>query len=184
MSAQVKNLKELLSEYIGPQKKVISTNISNLTAPGENYLSLVLKIDVVLLNENGKEETLELVGKCLHSGDIDEMMKNFGKMNYKNEKAWYTEVIPTLQNFLEEKDCKINFDIFPNLIAFRSNLHDQNGEVDDDSILLMKNLTINGKCTYDYAVVLILQLSYYQYTIFHFGFSFFQQIFECYFFHE
>lgn len=145
MANEIKNLESLLSSYLGPNKKVISSNISNLTAPGENYLSVVLKVEVVIRNEeNGKEETLNAVAKCLHSGN-NEMAKMFGKMNYDNEKNWYTEIVPTLENFLKDRGVKINFDFFPKLIGYRANLHGENDEIDEDSVILLENLAVNGK---------------------------------------
>lgn len=146
MAQEIKNLPELLTQYVGPNKKVISSNVSKLLAPGENYISVVLKVDVVLKDEeNGKEATLSAVGKCLHSNDVNEIFKTVGKITYKYEKAWYTEIVPTLQNFVEERGFKGNFDIFPKLIAYRANLHGENDEVDDDCILLLENLSVNGK---------------------------------------
>lgn len=150
MTAEVKDLEGLLSQYIGPKKKVISSSVKNLLAPGENYLSVVVKLDAVLQDEEtGKEENLSAVGKTIHSGDVNEIMKIIGKFTYKYEKNWYTEILPTLQNFLKEKEYTGNFDIFPNLIAYRPNLHGENDEVDDDSILLMENLNIHGKLLCD-----------------------------------
>lgn len=145
MTNEIKNIEGLLSEYLGPNKKVISSSVGSLTAPGENYLSVVLKVDVVIRNEeNGKEEKLNGVGKCLHSGG-NEMMKMFGKMNYNNEKNWYTEIVPTLQNFLKDRGVKRDFDFFPKLIAYRANLHGENDEVDEDSVILLENLGVSGK---------------------------------------
>lgn len=148
MSEEIKNLQELLSQCVGPNKKIISSDISKLTAPGENYLSVVLKVDVVLRDEeSGKEEKIHGVGKCLHSDNVHEMLRNFGKANYKTELAFYTEILPTLQNFVKEKKLKRNFDIFPKLIAYRPNLHGENDEVDENSILLMENLKMDGEST-------------------------------------
>lgn len=146
MQEEIKNLPELLSQHVGTNKKVISSTVSKLTAPGENYLSVVLRVDVVLKNEDdGHEEKLSAVGKCLHSGDVNEMFKMIGKMNYNYEKAWYAEIVPTLQSFLKERGFEGNFDIFPKLIAYRANLQGDEGEVDGDSILLMENLNEEGK---------------------------------------
>lgn len=145
MPVEIKNLQELLSQYVGPKKKIISSDVSNLMALGENYLSVVLKVDVLLQDEEtGKEEKLSGVAKTIPSGGMFDRMIDFGKMNYNNERIWYTDVVPTLTNFAREKGFVRNLDIFPRLIAFRANLHGENDEVDLDSVLLMENLQIQG----------------------------------------
>lgn len=146
MAVEIKNLQELLAQHVGPKKKVISSSVGNLLAPGENYVCVVLKVDVVLRDEeNGKEEKLSAVGKCLHSDDVNKLFKVVGKICYKYEKAWYADIVPTLQNFAQESGFEGNFDIFPELFAYRANSHGENDEVDDDSILLMENLNVHGK---------------------------------------
>lgn len=146
MTVEIKNLQELLSQYVGPKKKVISSDISNLLASGENYMSVVLKVDVVLQDEEtGKEEHISGVAKTIPaSGEFDRRIE-FGKMMYSSERKWYTDIVPTLENFVREKGFERNFDIFPKLIAYRANLHGENDEVDLDSILLMENLKVQGK---------------------------------------
>lgn len=146
MTLEVKNLQELISEHLGAHKKIISSEVSRLTAPGENYLSVVVKIDLVLKNEEtNSEEKLHAVGKCIHSDDVHEELKNFGKENYNSELAFYNYILPTLQKFAKKQGLKKNYDIFPKLIAFRPNLHGNNNEVDEHSILLMENMIVNGK---------------------------------------
>lgn len=142
----IKNLQQLLSQHVGPNKKVVRSDIAKLTAPGENYLSVVLRVDVVLKDEgSNEEEKLSAVAKCLHSGSINEMFKNFGKIHYKTELIWYTDIVPTLRNLVKEKGLESKFDIFPELIAYRANLHGENDEVDDNAVLLLNNITVDGK---------------------------------------
>lgn len=149
MPAEVKKLAELISKYIGPNKELVSSSVENLLAPGENYLSVILKIDIVLRNQEiGNEEKLCAVGKTIHSGDVHEVFKFVEKIIFKYEENWYTKIVPTLQNFLKEKRFTGNFDIFPELIACRNNLHGENEEVDEDSILLLENLRVNGEFHY------------------------------------
>lgn len=146
MIVEIKNLQELLSQYVGAKKKVISSDLSMLTAPGENYLSVMLKVDVDLKDEDtGKEEKLKAVGKLIHSSNVNQFLQDIGKMNYKSELAFYTDIIPTLQGFAKDRGLKRNFDIFPNLIAYRANLHGESEEVDENSVLLMENMSVNGK---------------------------------------
>lgn len=146
MVTEIKKLQELVSQYVGTNGKVVSSDISNLTAPGDNYLSVMLKVDIFLKDEEThKEETIHAVAKCIHSSDVHPFLQHLGKMGYKNELAFYTKIIPTLQKFAEERNLQRDFDIFPKLIAFRPNLHGENEEVDENSILLMENIKSLGK---------------------------------------
>lgn len=142
MTERVKNIPALLSQYIGPNKIIVSSKVSNLTAPGENYLSLALKIDVLLKDKiSGKEEKLYGAAKCVTNPHSIESWKK----SYNRELAFYIEILPTLQKFAEEQCLKSNFDLFPKLIAYRPNLHGENDEVDENSILVLENLKIDGK---------------------------------------
>lgn len=146
MAMEIKKLQELLSQYIGPNKKVVSSEISNLTAPGDNYLSVVLKVDIVLKDEStAEEETIHAVGKFIHSTNVNTVLQNAAKKGYKNESVFYSNIVPALQNFAKERGFQRDFDIFPRLIAFRPNLHGENDEVDENSILLMENIKTLGK---------------------------------------
>lgn len=143
---EIRNLEELLVPYIGEKKKVISSDVSHFTAPGENYISVVLKVDAVIEDgETGKQETLHGVGKCIHTSNINEILVFLGKESYKREQFWYTEIIPVLQNFAKEKGLSRNFDLFPRVIAYRANLIGEKDVVDEDSILLIENLAPLGK---------------------------------------
>lgn len=146
MAVEIKNLQELIGQYVGTNKKVVSSEISNLTAPGDNYLSVVLKVDIVLKDENTEnEEIIHAVGKCIHSTDVNKFLQEAAKRGYKNESAFYSKIAPALQNFAKERGFERDFDIFPQLIAYRPNLHGENDEVDENSILLMENIKILGK---------------------------------------
>lgn len=154
MAVEIKNLQNIFQEYVGSNKKLISSEISPLTAPGENYLSVMLKVDAVLKDEEtGKEEVVHAVGKCIHSSGVHQFLLDIEKVNYKNEMAFYTEIIPTLQNFAKEKGLKKDFDIFPTLFAHRANLLGNSDEVDENSILLMENMKVNGEFDSDMTLI-------------------------------
>lgn len=147
---QVKNLQELLAPFIGPKKKIVSSNVCNLVAPGENYLTEVAKVDLDIQDQDsGKNETIHAVGKCVQPESTNKYLSRLSRNAYKREKIWYTEILPVLQDFVKENESfKRNFDLFPKLIAYRSNLHSENDEIDEDAILLMENLAHKGKYKY------------------------------------
>lgn len=63
----IKYLKDLLPEQI--KKNFIGYTATRLTAPGENYGSLMLKLDVQT-ESSGKKEILYLVAKCVPGNKV------------------------------------------------------------------------------------------------------------------
>lgn len=146
MYFEIKNLEELIEDYVGPTKKLVSSEIKNLTAPGENYLSVMLQVDLQLKDEDtGREEKLHAVGKCVLSSNVHHFLQDISRKNYKRELVFYTVIIPTLKNFIKDKGFSANFDLFPALIAHRANLHGRSDEADENSVLLMENMKTSGK---------------------------------------
>lgn len=145
MGVEVKNLGELITRFI-PNKTVISTDVDFLTAPGENYVSVVVGVDAFLKDDDtGKVEKLSMVGKCVPIREGHQEAMNFGKENYKSELNFYQVIVPTLQEFAKERGLKRDFDLFPKLVAYRANLHGENDEPDENCILLFENLSVDGK---------------------------------------
>lgn len=146
MTKEIRNLEDFLADFIEPNEKVISSNVERLTAPGENYLSLVLKVDVTLLNqESGIQKQFSGVAKCFNprKEKEEEKFRTFEKENYVSELTFYKDIVPTLSDFAKERG--LAFDIFPKLIGYRPNLHGKTDDVDDDSIILLENLKLEGK---------------------------------------
>lgn len=142
---KIKNIENLLAQFVKPYEKVISITMDRLTPPGENYLSLVLKLDVVLLNEEtGIQNIFSGVAKCFNPHEEnDKELKEFETGNYISELTFYKEIIPILQDFTQKRG--LNFDIFPKLVAYRSNLHGKNDDVDQDGVIVLENMKIQGK---------------------------------------
>ncbi|KAJ8984929.1 hypothetical protein NQ317_012179 [Molorchus minor] len=134
----IKKPEELVKGIIGRKKSVTDVKVTRLTAPGENNVSLVLKVDYVIRNEeNGSEEELNTVAKVM---PLDDFSKKFHGHNYNSEVAFYNIIVPTLQDFQREQGVDKVIDLFPKIIKCRSNLSGNDGEVDEDSVILMENL--------------------------------------------
>lgn len=145
MTEEIKNIENLLAQFIEPHEKVVSVNMNRLTPPGENYLSLVLKLDVILLNEEtGKQKQFSGVAKCFNPREgNEEEFKEFETGNYNSELTFYKEIIPLLKDFTNKN--KLELDIFPKMVAYRSNLHGKNDHVDEDGVILLENMKLEGE---------------------------------------
>lgn len=142
----IKKLDELIYSYTGRGKSVVKTDISELTLPGDNYCSLMLKIDVTLknLNNEEEEEVLHVVAKCRNYRG-NSFMDVISPLQFKKEIGFYTEVIPALEKFQREQGVQEIYDIFPKVLAFRKNLHGNDDEIDEHAVILMENLIEKGK---------------------------------------
>lgn len=139
------NLDGLIYEYTGPSKTIIKKDIKNLTAPGDNYCSLMLKIDVTLKNlKNDEEEMLYMVAKCRNKGRKS-FMDSFSPWQFKKEIEFFAKIIPAFEEFQQEQGAEGEYDIFPKVIALRRNLHGNDEEIDEDAVILMENLILQGR---------------------------------------
>lgn len=147
MTEDIKDLPKLLQKYVGSNKTIVKSEIGRLIPPGENLLSIILKVDVVLKDdETGDVEVIHAVAKRIHSGDnINQMIQEIEKMFHKREVAWYTKIVPTFEKFLEAEGFRGSYDIFPKLYAYRNNLHGENDVVDEDAVILLENLVVKGE---------------------------------------
>lgn len=140
----IKNLDELVYEYTGRSKKILKKDITNLTKPGDNYCSVMLKVDITLKDlNNGKEEVLNMIAKCRKS--MGEFFDRYAPMQFNREIGFYTEIIPALELLQRDQNLKEVYDIFPKIYASRRNLHGIDQEIDEHAVILMENLKIQGK---------------------------------------
>ncbi|XP_072393447.1 uncharacterized protein [Diabrotica undecimpunctata] len=137
---RVKNFEELISDYIGPNKTVVQSKASDLTAPGENYLSDMIKIDVVLKDKiSNKTEDLHLVAKLVTDNQVMGPTSNLTKA----EVYFYKVVIPAIKSF--HKKYSLPYPSFyPDFIGGRINLTGEADKADEDAILILENLVTKG----------------------------------------
>lgn len=135
----IPDIDKVVQPYIN-NRKITKVNLSRLTAPGENFLSLVLRVDLEVEDENGKKETISAVAKRLPR--VKQPGFNFNGIVMKNEIKWYSEVVPILKQFAEENG--IESDYFPTYMGSRLSLNPESQEADDEAILLIKNLIPEG----------------------------------------
>ncbi|XP_018562287.1 uncharacterized protein LOC108904285 [Anoplophora glabripennis] len=140
---KIVKLDQLLNGYIGDSKSIIDTKISRLIGPGENYGSLLLKVDITLENkkDNSREE-LHTVAKLIP--EDESLQKKFNiQVTCKMEISFYDTIVPTLQRFQREKGVQQVMDLFPKMYGARINLNGSD-TVDQDAVLLLENLIETG----------------------------------------
>lgn len=145
----ISQLKELLREYLGSDFEIKSEKVKPLTAPGENYGSLILALELTVLKEN-QEQTLYAVAKLPPRSEI--LKEAFETtITFKKEIIAYTKIIPALIQLQLDYELpeKYLVDIFPKCYGARINLTKNKSEVDDDAVLLFENLKIQGYEVYD-----------------------------------
>lgn len=142
----IRNLESLIQQYTGLSKKLVNSEVTKLTAPGENYMGLVLKVVATLTNEYDTEEKFNAVAKCLNF-NMPDFIKNTIPLQYQKESAFYTDIVPALQNFQQEQDIEepLIKDAFVTLYACRKSLDENSEEADADAVLLFENLNKQGK---------------------------------------
>lgn len=140
----IKNLQEVLSEYIKSNQRISDQKIANLTSPGENYGSVMLKLDITLKDEkNGTKEELHTVAKMIPAQDFLRDMFNI-QVSFKHEIAMYNVIAPLLRSFQRENGVDEVIDCFPEFYGARINLRKDNDIVDEDAVLILENLNFKG----------------------------------------
>ncbi|XP_044260258.1 uncharacterized protein LOC123008492 [Tribolium madens] len=132
----IKNFSSLLS--LPPLKKLKEYKIARLTAPGENYGSLMLSVDVTL-DTSGGNENIHLVAKMVPPNVAIQEIFNTS-VTFRNEIEFYRKIVPTLENFQLQFGSEV-VDFYPKYFGSRLNLTGSE-HVDSDAILLLENLKI------------------------------------------
>ncbi|XP_057657284.1 uncharacterized protein LOC130894446 [Diorhabda carinulata] len=124
-------------------EKITKIDITRLTAPGENYGSLILKLDIYLNSVNSvDEEIVKLVAKKIPVEQI--LRENFNiQITFKNEVGLYETVLPILQDFQRSHGIQNVINSVPKFFGARLNL-DGNEEVTEDAVIILENLTAKG----------------------------------------
>lgn len=135
-------LEDLIYPHVDNTKKIVATQVHNITAPGENFGSTILRVDIVLEDDRELRESLSLFGKMLPPTKMFRELFNV-EVTFKLEAAFYEVIVPTLQNFQRERGVTDVIDFFPKFYGARRNL-DAGETVDDNAVILLENLKLSG----------------------------------------
>ncbi|XP_072375577.1 uncharacterized protein [Diabrotica undecimpunctata] len=141
------NLREFIREIFSKDYEVTKESITSLTKPGDNFLSIMLKVEVILKKrDDGSEKKLNAVAKCVKNSN--EFVKRLFPTAFKNEIRFYKEIVPTLQNFQQERGIEDILDMFPEFYGARIN-NNGSDEVDDTAVILLEDLKFDGYINVD-----------------------------------
>lgn len=146
---EIKNLPELLKPIIGERCTYITHTSKLLNAAGENYGSLMLSVDVEL-NNDGKRKMMNMVVKlCPPNEWLRRMFAT--DITFQKEVKFYLQLVPTLYEFqLNHNIPEDNIlNVFPKCLAARFNVNEKSDIVDQDAVLILENLRIEGYRTGD-----------------------------------
>lgn len=140
MDYTIPEIDQLVQPYINGGK-IVKVDLSRLTAPGENYISLVFRADFELETKNGKTEKISAVAKRLPTGPLKGKF-DFHAMSMKSEIEWYSKIFPLYKGFAKEfgLDC----DYFPTYLGSRLSLDLNSQQPDSEAVLVVKNLLPEG----------------------------------------
>lgn len=143
---KLKELEPLLRQSLNNKElKVIDFKVSRLVPPGENYCSLLVKLDAKVQRGNdGGTEDLHLVAKTMNAVDKDAVAMWVDL--YKKELFIYAELFPVYRDLerragIDEKDL---IDISPKYFGHRNTLKVGEDVIDEDSLILMENIKVRG----------------------------------------
>lgn len=142
-SDKIEKLEDLVTQYIDKDKKIKKSEIKRLTAPGENFGSLMLKVDLLLQDNHGETEPLSIVAKLIPDTEFFQKIFNV-QVTFKLEAAFYDIIVPTLQQFQRDQGIQNVITFFPKFYGSRKNLNGGDN-VDGNAVLLLENLTVSGK---------------------------------------
>lgn len=128
---------------LGSDTIITDIKTAPLIAKGENFGSILIKLDVKVKNQKSNtEEEINCVAKFIPEQEF--LQKLFDVQNtVRNEIRFYNELIPSLQAFQKENGAEEVIDFFPKFYGGRLNLTG-NETVDEDSVIILENLITSG----------------------------------------
>ncbi|CAG9765384.1 unnamed protein product [Ceutorhynchus assimilis] len=137
--SEIKNLRDLVKDRI--EGEILEQAAKRLVPPGENYGSIIYKVDFSVKNDDSTE-TYHAVAKCTPPNKVTQEVFNT-QITFKTEIGWYTTVIPTYKEFQKEKGVK-EADFFQHFLGARISLDPDSDVVDEYGCILTKNLISLG----------------------------------------
>ncbi|XP_071050745.1 uncharacterized protein [Onthophagus taurus] len=138
----IKCIEQVIEPVLKNGTKYVSHQCKNLLSLGENYGSVMLDVKIKV-DKDGEEETLCCVGKTTPQSAVIWKMFNTS-VTFKKEISFYHDIVPTLNEFGEEKGIKNIMHFTAKCVGARISLDPNSTEVDTDAILLLENIKVKG----------------------------------------
>ncbi|XP_031841904.1 uncharacterized protein LOC116431094 [Nomia melanderi] len=147
-TSPVKNLEKLLIHTLGTDFQIKSLEWKPLTAPGENFGSIMLAINLIVTRAN-KTQTLNLVAKLPPTSAY--LLDLFNSpVTFRKELQAYSTMMRELEKLqlesgVNEKNLSV---VAPRYFAGRLGLRDED-IFDEQAVIILENLKYNGYDTED-----------------------------------
>lgn len=146
----IQKLDALLAQALGNDLRIRHLEWKPLTAPGENFGSVMLAITVTLTRSSNKTETVNLVAKLPPTSAY--LLDLFNSpVTFKKELQFYDMMAKEFINLQIEnglKDEKELSSLVPKFIAGRIGLKNPR-EFDEQAVIILENLKFSGFTTED-----------------------------------
>ncbi|XP_063927699.1 uncharacterized protein LOC135140890 [Zophobas morio] len=130
---EIKKLNDLLDS------EVVSASITNLTSAGDNYASAIFSVDATLEDD----QSIRAVAKMIPQNDFIRRLFRSEK-TFRNEVGYYRTIAPCLRKFQEERGLSGLLSSYPDFYNARFSLQPSSDQVDNDAVLLIKNIKTDG----------------------------------------
>ncbi|KAL7286200.1 hypothetical protein TKK_0019534 [Trichogramma kaykai] len=139
--AVIKDLESLLREHVDPRLRLLDFTSDNLLPDGENYSSIIVKIEASVRIGDDREENLSLVAKTVPQGGHKTQVKTV--ISFSKEIFIFESLMPAF------KGLDPTIDVLPKFYGGRLTLDEESEHNDEDIVLLMENLKTKGYHTKD-----------------------------------
>lgn len=145
----LQDLEAYLKKSVNSQLTVISYTTSSLLTAGENYGSVMLKVDVVIKKlKNSPEETLHLVAKLLPPVTQEALQMSIKTAaTFHREFFLFKTLAPAFKRLEDDLGLKDDhyIDLFPQFYGGRVFEDEKNPrKAVENTVLLLKNITADG----------------------------------------
>ncbi|OXU26565.1 hypothetical protein TSAR_012190 [Trichomalopsis sarcophagae] len=139
-----KELERLLRKKFGEELVLVNYKVDNLIALGENFGSKILKIDAkIQLSKDSKTENLYMIVKTVMDTDYEVDWTTL----LRKEIFMYTHIITQYEKIEVQSGWKRGNDIksiVPTLYGHRMSLDENRSTADQDALILLENLKVQG----------------------------------------
>lgn len=144
-----KDLEPLLRRsYNDKNLKVLDFEATRLLPPGENYCSIMIKLNVRMRKNDGQEKTQHLVAKT--PSPSENAVNIEWPLVFKKELYMYAELRPLYRELDKASGIDDNevINVWPDYVGYRNSL-DHGDKIDYDSLMLLENVKYQGFYTLD-----------------------------------
>lgn len=146
MANEIEKFSQLIQPKLKNGQRFVSAKSDKLLASGENYGSVMLRIEILIQNENGGTEILHCVAKTPPAPGLTWYIFDT-KLTFKIEMIFYNTVVPILNEFGRSKGVEDLINFVPKYINGRISKDPTSNVVDKDAVILLENLVAEGYTT-------------------------------------